>query len=319
MSAPSGHRPFRFGVVSDAADLPAIGELARRAEAGGFAILASSDHLDLSGAHMARLAPLAALGAAAAVTTELRLATSVLNQDLRHPAVLALEAASLDVLSDGRLELGIGAGWNELEYTWAGIAYDRIGVRISRLAEYLAVVKGLLANPTFSFAGEYFTIDDMPGRPRPVQAPRPPLLCGGGGKRILSLAAREADIVSVQLLKSERMSAEELDERIGWIREAAGPRFAALELNTMPAAVLPGDGDRLEVVRKALADGTSWGLKIAARTLTEEQIAASPAFLIGSPAQMAEDLLALRERWGISQLIVPAGDLDALAPAIARV
>jgi probable F420-dependent oxidoreductase len=305
-------RPFRFGVVSNAQDLPSLRELARRTEAAGFAILATSDHLDLSGAHMARLAPLAALGAAAAVTTDLRLATSVLNQDLRHPAVLALEAASIDVLSGGRLELGFGAGWNEVEYRWAGLPYDPIGVRITRLAEYLDVVTGLLRNETFSYAGDFFTIEAMPGMPRPV-----PILCGGGGKRILSLAARVADTVSLLLLKTERMSVEELDERVGWVRAAAGERIGQIELNTMPAAVLPGeDADRVEIVRKAIADGSSWGVKIASKRLTPEQIAASPAFLIGTPRQMADDVLAWRERWGISQLIVSAPDLDALAPVV---
>jgi probable F420-dependent oxidoreductase len=303
---------FQFGLVSNAADLPSLQELARRAEAAGFDILASSDHLDLSGAHMARLSPFSALGAAAAVTSKLQLATSVLNQDLRHPVVVAQEAASLDALSGGRVQLGIGAGWNELEYRWAGIAYDPIGTRISRLAEYLDVVAGLLRNETFSYRGAFFTIDEMPGIPRPL-----PLMVGGTGPRILALAGRTADIVSVQLLKTERMSAEELDERVGWVRAAAGGRDIAL--NTMPAAVVPGDGERVEIVRKAIAEGRSWGLKIAARKLTPEQIAASPAFLIGTPAQMAEDLLALRERWGIAHLIVPASDLDNLAPAIARV
>jgi probable F420-dependent oxidoreductase len=296
--------------VSDARDLPTLRELARRAEAAGFHVLASSDHLDLSGAHMARLSPFVALGAAAAVTSELRLATSVLNQDLRHPAVVAQEAASLDVLSGGRFALGIGAGWNELEYRWAGISFDPIGVRVSRLAEYLDVVGGLLRGSTFSYSGSFFTIDEMPGFPRDV-----PLMVGGTGKRILSLAGRVADIVSVQLLKTERMSADELDERVAWVRAAAGERDVVL--NTMPAGVLPGDGDRVEIVRRAVAEGTSWGAKIASRRLTPEQIAASPAFLVGTPAQMAEDLLALRERWGIAHLIVPAADLDALAPAIA--
>jgi probable F420-dependent oxidoreductase len=303
---------FQFGVVSDAADLPSLRELARRAEAAGYDILASSDHLDLSGAHMARLSPFAALGAAAAVTAQLRLATSVLNQDLRHPAVVAQEAASLDALSGGRVQLGIGAGWNELEYRWAGIAYDPIGTRIARLAEYLDVVRGLLRNETFSYTGAFFTIDEMPGVPRPL-----PLMVGGTGPRILRLAGRTADIVSVQLLKTERMSAAELDERVDWVRAAAGDR--RVTLNTMPAGVLPGDGERVEIVRRAIADGSSWGVRIAARRLTPEQIAASPAFLIGTPAQMAEDLLAAHERWGISHLIVPASDLDNLAPAIARV
>ncbi len=189
--------------------------------------------------------------------------------------------------------------------------------RIARLGEYLdvvVVVAGVLRNETFSSAGEWFTIDAMPGFPRAL-----PLMVGGGGRRVLSLAARKADIVSLLLLETERMSVAELDERVGWVHAAAGDRIDDLVLNTMPAAVLAGDGDRVEIVRKAIADGSSWGVKIAARRLTPERIAASPAFLVGTPAQMAEDLQAWRERWGISHVIVPASDLDNLAPAIALV
>ena len=164
---------------------------ARRVEELGYSTLCVPDHFD------DQLAPIPALVAAAAATTTLRVGTLVLDNDYRHPLLTAKEAATVDVLSGGRFELGMGAGWLRSDYEQSGIACDPPGVRIDRLEEGLAVVKGLLAGGKFSFSGRHYTVTDHPGTPLPVQRPRPPILVGGGGRRILALAGREADIVSV--------------------------------------------------------------------------------------------------------------------------
>src|SRR4051794_15610382 len=183
-------RKFRFGAqCSYAGSGKDWAAKARRLEDLGYATLCMPDHFD------DQLAPMPALTAAAAATTTLRVGTLVLGNDYRHPLITAKEAATVDVLSGGRFELGIGAGWMGSDYEQSGIGLDPPGVRIERLAESLAVVKGLLAGGKFSFAGRYYSVTRHPGTPAAVQRPRPPILVGGGGRRILSLAGREADIV----------------------------------------------------------------------------------------------------------------------------
>jgi probable F420-dependent oxidoreductase len=180
-------RAFRFGVVAmQPRSRQEWAEHARKVEALGYATLLMADHFgDL-------LAPFPALVAAADVTTTLRLGTLVICNDFRHPAVLAQEAATLDLLSDGRVELGLGAGWLRAEYERTGILFEPGPVRVARLEESVRIVKGLLAGETVTFAGQHYTVTDLPGLPRPVQQPHPPLLVAGGGRRILTLAAREA-------------------------------------------------------------------------------------------------------------------------------
>jgi probable F420-dependent oxidoreductase len=214
-------RPFRFGVVCGAPDANGWKELARRVESLGYSVLLSSDHLDLGGAHFSTLSALPALAAAASVTSQVRVGVSVINHDLHHPAVLAREAATLDILSDGRFELGLGAGWAQYEYEWAGIPFDPPGRRVSRFAEYVAVVKALMSEDVVDYRGDYFQIDGMPRIPRPLQRPRPPIMIGATGKRMISLAAREADIVSINLSGAVPGTPAAMDERIRWIREAA--------------------------------------------------------------------------------------------------
>ncbi len=307
-------RAFRFGVVTSAPTRAGFVEAARKAEALGYSVLLANDHLDVR--HGTHLMPIPALAAAAIVTSEIRLGTSVLNHDLRHPAVLARDLSALDVLSEGRLEIGLGTGWVEREYQWAGIRFDSGGTRVERLAEYVQVVKGILeAEDSFSFEGKWFRIEEMPGSPRPLQRPRPPLLLGGQRPRLLSLAAREAEIVSILMLQTRGTTAE-LEQRVGWVRDAAGRRFPKLELNLTLAAVLPTDGDPIDAVREAIP--SRHFLQRLSQHAAPEEIAVSPAVLVGSPASMAERLHELRERFGISYLLVPGHDLDALAPVIAR-
>ncbi len=228
-------RPFRFGVqLSGPADGPAWTEQARKVEDLGYSTITMPDHFT------DQLAPITALTMAAAATSTLRIGALVLDNDYRHPVVLAKELATLDVLSAGRVEIGIGAGWMESDYRAAGIQYDRPGVRIDRLVEALAVINGAMGDGPFSFAGQHYTITEYDGLPTPVQRPRPPILIGGGGRRVLSIAAQEADIVGINgtlaagVIGPEAiatMTGEAVAGGVALVREAAGARIAEIELN----------------------------------------------------------------------------------------
>ncbi len=220
-------RPFRF--IAEAVAVTGLADLtekARRAEGLGIDVLSITDHL------IDQLAPIPAMASIAAVTDRLRVGTFVLNNDLRHPAILAQDLASIDVLSGGRLEIGIGAGWNRAEYDAIGLAFDPVGTRVARLAESIAVLKGLFAEGPFTFKGEHYRIAGYDARPKPIQRPHPPLMIGGGGRRVLSLAGREADIVSLapRTLANQRTDPRSLTfaataEKVAWVRAAAGDRI----------------------------------------------------------------------------------------------
>ena len=303
--------PFRFGIQAGGpADAAGWRALARRAEDLGVSSLTVADHLD------DQLAPVAAIAPAAAATTTLRVGALVFCNDYRHPAVLAKEAATLDVLSEGRLELGLGAGWMTTDYEQAGIPLDPPGTRIDRLAEAIGVIRGLLGGGAVHHHGEHYRIDGLVGTPRPVQQPHPPLLIGGGGRRILSLAGREADIVGVNVdLRAGRIderagptaTVEATDRKITWIREAAGDRFAALELQVRVHVAMISD-DRPGV---AAVMGPALGIE-------PEAALASPHALVGSVDEICDQLVERRERWGISYIGFGADALDAMAPVIAR-
>jgi probable F420-dependent oxidoreductase len=225
-------RPFQFMVASRGApDGRAIAEQARWAESVGFTHVAVHDHL----AQRHAVTPL--LAAVAMATERVGLVPLVYNNDLRHPAVLAQELASLDIISGGRLVVGIGAGWNEPEYRAIGMKFDPPGTRIDRMLEAIAILRGLFADGAFNYSGRFYTITDMDGGPKPVQKPHPPFLIGGTRERVLRLAAREGDIVGIDL----RQDGEEIldafeartDVRIGWIRDAASDRFEQLDLNVL--------------------------------------------------------------------------------------
>ena len=228
-------RPFRFGLTLErTSNQDQIAEQARRAEESGYSCMVMTDHLD------ARNGPLVTITAAALATSTLRVGTLVLCNDYRHPVVLSKELATLDRISDGRLEIGIGAGWMTTDYEQAGLPKDRPGVRIERLAEAVTVMEGCFGDGPFDFAGEYYTISGLDAGPTPVQRPRPPLLMAGGGPRMLTLAAQRADIVAVNVnLRSGVMSesvaanatAEATDEKVALVRDVAGDRFDAIELS----------------------------------------------------------------------------------------
>jgi probable F420-dependent oxidoreductase len=286
----------------------------RRAEQVGIDVLVISDHL------VNELAPIPALAAIAATSDRLRICAFVFNNDLRHPAVLAQDLATLDVMSDGRLEVGIGAGWNRPEYDAIGLAFDPVGVRVSRLAEAITVLKGCFAEGPFSFRGEHYTITDHDARPKPVQRPRPPFFIGGGGRRLLTLAAREADTVSLapRLLPGQRGDPRSItlaatEEKIGWVREAAGDRFAQLELNIYPSM------SRVIVTDHALAEAEALASRLRDRTGFEvppRELLVAPNIFIGSVDGLVDKFRMLRERLGISSVMV--GDLEQLAPVVER-
>lgn len=303
-------RPLRFGVQLRGASSAAEWlDEARRAEDAGYDVLTMPDHVG------AQLAPLPALTAAAGVTSRIRLGTWVLANDFRHPAVLAKEAATLDLLSAGRLELGLGAGWMNEDYEQTGIPRDRPGVRIERLGETLAVLRGLWQEGPFSFEGRHYTVRALDGHPRPVQR-SPPIQVGGGGRRILSLAAREADIVGLGMrLGSGRigpeagrsLTAEATDEKIAWVREAAGPRWPGLVLNARVTMVAVGADASTAADQAGRGNG-----------LTEREVMASPHAFVGELPRIADHVHACRERWGLSYFTISQTDLTALAPMVGR-
>jgi probable F420-dependent oxidoreductase len=306
---------MRFGVVVDGRDRETYVAAVRRAEELDFDIVLCSDHLELEGRHFSHFAPISALTAAALSTQRIRVGTAMINQDLRHPAVLAREAASLDVLSDGRLELGLGAGWNEPEYRMAGLEMDPIGIRARRFAEYVKVVKGVIAEPSFSFDGEFFTITEMAGEPAPVQRPHPPIMIGATGPRMLALAAREADIVSINMLKSPDPSEAGLKERVDWVRAASGSAFSGRELQLPVAATIPSEHSPSETIRRAAADGNGF-LSMLLAKFDADVLGDSPMILTGSASEMTDKLGGLAERFGIGSVMIPMPQMEALAPVI---
>jgi len=307
--------PFEF--LADGRDIvsgPELTALARRAESLGYHELVIPDHL------IPQLGPIAAMAWIAAATERLRIAAFVFNNDLRHPVVLAQELASLDVLSGGRLDIAIGAGWNQPEYEVIGLPFDPTPVRQARLAEGIAVLKGAFASSPFSFAGEHYTITNLDGQPKPIQRPHPPFLIGGGGRRTLELAGREAAIVGLaprilpgRVGDPRSITIEGTAEKIDWVRAAAGDRFDELVLNVYPsqAPVTVTRNARSAARRAADAIRARSGLEI-----TEDEVLESPHVFIGSIAGLTEKLIGLRERLGISSFMI--GGMGPLDPLVER-
>ncbi|MQY25134.1 TIGR03621 family F420-dependent LLM class oxidoreductase [Nocardia aurantia] len=315
-------RPIRFGTgpgrVDDAAALRVAG---RHIESLGYAAISMADHF------MIPFAPLLALQALADATESVRLTQTVLNQDFRHPAVLAKELATLDVLSGGRLEAGLGAGWMRAEYEHAGLRYDRDSVRIARLEEVAIIVAGLLGPDPVDFAGEHFTVTGLTGTPRPLQRPRPPVMIGGGGRKLLSVAGRRADIVQI-VPRAPRtpgvpiagtFGAAAYDERIAWVKAAAGQRFPDIELAAQLLAVtITDDPDHAYTIA---AERMQRMLRRSGGdiTVTAADLVAAPLAAIGTLDAVCEQLLRVRERFGINYFWAPVGsEPETLAPVIER-
>ncbi len=269
-----------------------------------------------------QLAPIATLSWIAAATDRLRVASFVHNNDLRHPPVLAQELASLDVLSGGRLDVAIGAGWNKPEYDAIGLSFDPVPVRQARLVEAIEVLKGAFGEEPLSFAGERYTITGFDGQPKPVQKPHPPFLIGGGGRRTLELAGREAQIVGLapRILPGQRsdpnsLTFESTAEKIEWARAAAGDRFESLELNIYPSTT------GVSVTDNALAEARDLAAALAGRTANDvsaEELLKSPHIFIGSLASLESKFIRQREELGISSIMVgEMGALDSIVEHLA--
>lgn len=279
-------------------------------ESLGYSTLYITDHFG------DQLSPVAALMSAADATSTLRVGSLVFDNDYRHPVVLAKEAATLDLLSDGRLDFGLGAGWLATDYEQTGIPFDSPGTRIERMAEALQIIKAFFAGGSVSFTGKHYKIASVEAMPSAVQKPHPPIILGGGGRRMLRLAAREADIVSINYKLSEGRinrklistgQANATDEKLGWIKEAAADRLSEIELSV--SIFVANVTDDRGALAAAMASGS--GSEPSA-------VLETPHFLIGTVEQMIEDLQARRERYGISYVIVPGEVAQSLAPIVKR-
>jgi probable F420-dependent oxidoreductase len=308
-------RPFQLMIAAGRpVDGPTIVERARWAESIGATHVCAHDHL------ADQLAPLPLLTAVAMASDRLGLLPLVLNNDLRHPAVLAQELASLDVISRGRVVVGIGAGWAEREYRATGIPFDAPAVRIERMTEAIAILRGAFADGPFSFAGKHYTITDFDGQPKPVQKPHPPFLIGGTRERVLRRAAREGDIVGLDLRQRGEAILDAFeartDVRIGWIRDEAGERFDRLDINVLRAlGKITVTDEPLKAAAEVAGQYTKWtGIDISAQDVLE-----SPFSLIGTVPSLVDKLVRMRQRWGINSVLVGSFDdpeLRDLVPVI---
>lgn len=305
-------KPFRFGVnVWSAASRAEWMKKARKAEELGYSVFTVPDHL------AGIFAPMPALMSAAAATTRLRVGTNVLNNDFRHPVLVAREAATADLLTDGRLQIGLGAGHMKSEYDETGLRFDVGGARVERLAEAVSIIMNLLKGEEVTVAGRYYRVSGHRIHPLPVQRPHPPILIGGNGRQLLTLAAQEADIVGLSGITFRRGGAErdlsgwrtaEVDQRIHLVREAAGDRYELLELNALVQTVVVTN-DRRQAAEEL---ARRWP------QLSPAEVLASPYVLIGTVDQQVEDLQARRERWGISYWVIFEPCMDAFAPVVAK-
>ena len=302
-------RPFRFGIAGGRPSRQEWLDLARQTSDFGYSTLLLPDHFG------PQMAPLPALLAAAMAAPTLRVGTIVLDNDFRHPAALAKEAATIDLLTDGRFELGIGAGWMEADYRQSGLPFDAPGVRVDRLVEALAIINAFFASEgPISYSGRFYKVDELPALPKPAQRPRPPILIGASRRRMLRLAAREADIVGLEdhqfaerATGAQTITPADCDAQVAIVREAAGERFAQIELNLFAARTIVTNNGAAEI------DSLSSQLG-----LSPEAIRRSPSFLVGDVEELVDALVERREQLGISYVLVFAAALAAFAPVVKR-
>jgi probable F420-dependent oxidoreductase len=302
-------RPFKFGAkATKASSGKEWVDLAKQAEDLGYVSFQIDDHFGN------QLAPIPAITAAAAATSTIKVGPLVVSVDFRNPVVLAKEAATIDMLSDGRFLMGIGAGWLKDDYAIAGIQQDDAETRIDRLGEAVQIMRGLWGEEKFSFDGKHFKVAEVDGRPKPVS--HIPILIGGGGQKILSLAARQADIVginpkivarSINPKSMATAAADVVDQKLAWVKEAAGDRFDQLELQLQVFVTVVTDDPTPVAEKLAPAFG-----------LPPEVVMQAPYFQIGTTDQIAENLQGLRERWGINYIAFQQDATAAAAPIVAK-
>jgi probable F420-dependent oxidoreductase len=317
-------RPFRFSVQAfEAESGRQWTDTARRAEDLGYSALFATDHYfgpgDISatsGHRPVDVAPLTAMTAAAMATTRLRVGCRVFCVDYHNPVVLAKELATLDMLSEGRVEVGLGAGWVAAEYEGLGITMDRPGVRIERLAEAVGVLKAHWDGKPLDIHGRYVRASGFAGRPQPVQQPHPPIFIGGGAPRVLTLAGRLADIVSINFNNAAgklgpgsvaSSTRDATEEKISWIREGAGDRFGDIELEIAAyfVAISEDPRDALEAMARRFG-------------VTPEALSEHPHALIGSVPEVCDRLEQRRSELGVSYINVAQRSMEAFAPVVAR-
>lgn len=284
--------------------------LAQKAEGLGWSTLTVADHF------VDGLAPIPGLMAAADATSVLRVGTMVLANDYRHPVVVAKEAATLDVLTGGRFELGIGAGWMTTDYEAAGIPLDPASRRVDRLEEAISVLKGLWRDGPLTHDGEHYRIEGLDGSPRPSTPGGPPIMIGGGGPRVLRLAGRAADIVALNVnlragVIDDRAFPDgtptATDRKVAWVREASGDRAGEIELQVRVHLAMVTDDREAVIAEVAPAFG-----------LTPAEARETPHALVGTVDQICDQLIERRDRWGITYLGLSQDHLDPFAPVIAR-
>jgi len=305
-------RPFRFGVITESApSREQWSALVRRAEELGYATFLLADH------YVNEFPPIAALMAAADATKTLRVGSFVFDNDFRHPAMLAKEVATLDLLSGGRFELEIGAGWHQPEYAQIGLPFESAGIRIQRLEEAVHILKQFFTEDTVTFTGTHYTVNNLQAFPKPQQRPHPPILMGGGGKKLLTLAGREADIVGLHrkanddgTIDASERTETALARKVEWVRQAAGERFSAVELNLLVSTVIVAQ-DPMQAAEQYIRDNERV-------KMTAEQLVANPYALIGSVEQLVERLLHLREQFGITYIVVGSECMETFAPVVAH-
>jgi probable F420-dependent oxidoreductase len=304
-------KPFRFGVQSqNAPDAKAWRDKARKVEDLGYSTFWIPDHFG------EQWGPIAALTAAADATTTLKVGALVFDNDYRHPGMLAKEMATLDILSDGRMEFGIGAGWMKSDYEEYGIPYDSPGTRIERMVEGLTVIRQMWTDGVANFEGKHYRYTNAKGEPRPVQTPHPPILIGGGGKRMLTIAAQEADIVGFNTTltagyvgpeAAAEATADKFRQRVQWVREAAGDRLDSLEFQCWTGFAFV-DQDRTEIANMM---APMFGL-------SPEDALEIPIVIAGTIDQITETLQQRREEYGFSYWCVPGDAYETMAPVVAK-
>ncbi len=291
------NKPFRFGVVSGGFTAPnAWVAQARRIEELGYASLLMPDRPSIGG-----FALFSALAVAAASTTSLHVGSYVFCNDYRHPAMLVKEVATLDALSGGRFELGLGAGVSDADFRQMGLPFESAGIRVSRLEEALSIIKQFFTSDEVNFSGQYYTITGMKALPKPARQPHPPIFIGSGGKRMLTIAAREADIIAPTLKTGPQgldPTDATMEEKIDWIRNAAGDRFSELELAQVAYSITITDSSAEAIAPPGLP------FSMRARGMSTEQA--------------VERLLEQRDRYGFSYIQVFDGQLENFAPVVAR-
>jgi len=309
MNAKNTTNPFRFGMQVDA-PLPGLDWLdsARKVEDSGFSSLLMPDHFE------GQFGPIAALSAAAAVTTTLKIGALVFGNDYRHPVILAKEMATIDQISGGRLELGLGAGWMRTDYDKAGMNYDRPGLRIDRMIESLEVIRKCWGPDQFDYQGEHYQLAGYDGMPKPVADGGPPIIIGGGGPRMLGVAATYADVVGVTAnLRAGEIGPEAIadsapdayDTKVARVREVAGDRH--IELSSLTMATIVTDD------REGQIEGLAAMFGMPAEVLSK-----SPAVLVGDVDDICDALVERRERWGFSYVVVQADAGDGFNEVVAR-